>query len=59
VVAKLKHRPEKTEKERWLKAIIERRGSNCASMALANKNARTAYALLKNNTDYKPVLLAA
>jgi len=59
VVSKLKNRPAKTEKERWLKALIERRGVNCASMALANKTARTAYALLKNNTDYKPVLIAA
>jgi len=59
VVAKLKNRPAKTEKERWLKALIERRGANCASMALANKNARTAYALLRNNTEYSPVLLAA
>ena len=59
VVAKLKNRPPRTEKEKWLKALIERRGANCASMALANKNARTAYALLKNNTDYSPVLIAA
>ena len=59
VVSKLKNRPAKTEKERWLKALIERRGVNCASMALANKTARTAYALLKNNTDYKPVFIAA
>jgi transposase len=59
VVSKLKSRPAKTEKERWLKALIERRGVNCASIALANKTARTAYALLKNNTDYKPVLIAA
>jgi transposase len=59
VVSKLKNRPAKTEKERWLKALIERRGVNCASMALANKTARTAYALLKNNTDYMPVLITA
>lgn len=59
VVSKLKNRPAKTEKELWLKALIERRGVNCASMALANKTARTAYALLKNNTEYTPVLIAA
>ena len=57
VVTKLKNRPAKTEKERWIKALLERRGVNCASMALANKTARTAYALLKNNTDYKPQLI--
>ena len=58
-IAKLKNRPAKTEKEKWLKALIERRGVNYASMALANKNARTAYTLLKNNTDYSPVLIAS
>ena len=59
VVSKLKDRPAKTEKERWLKALIERRGTNCASMALANKTVRTAYAMLKNGTEYTPVLLTA
>ena len=59
VVSKLKNRPAKTEKERWLKALIERRGINCAAIALANKTVRTAYALLKNDTDYKPMLIAA
>lgn len=57
VVSKLKKRPAKTAKERWLKAIIERRGVNCASIALANKTVRTAYALLKHGTDYNPVPL--
>jgi transposase len=59
VVSKLKNRPAKTEKERWLKALIERRGVNCAAIALANKTVRTAYALLKNDTEYNPMLIAA
>jgi len=59
VASKLKNRPAKTKKERWLKALIERRGVNCASMALANKTARTAFALLKKNTNYTPALIAA
>lgn len=59
VVSALKRRPARTEKERWLKALIERRGVNCAAIALANKTVRTAYALLKNGTDYQPVQLAA
>lgn len=59
VVSALKKRPARTEKERWLKALTERRGVNCASIALANKTVRTAHALLKNGTDYKPVPLAA
>jgi transposase len=59
VVSKLKNRPAKTEKERWLKALIERRGVSCASIALANKTVRTAYVMLKNGSDYKPVPIAA
>ena len=59
VVSKLKTRPAKTEKERWLKAVLDRRGVNCASIALANKNVRTALALLRNKTDYLPVPLQA
>ena len=59
VVSKLKNRPAKTEKESWLKGIIERRGVNVASMALANKNVRTAFALLKNDTDYKVITKVA
>lgn len=59
VVSRLKSRPAKTEKERWLKAIIDRRGSNRAAIALANKNVRTAYAMLKNDTAYRSVEIAA
>jgi len=59
VVSKLKNRLAKTEKEKWLKPLVQPSGITFASMALANKNARTAYALLKNNTDYSPVLIAA
>ncbi len=53
VVAGLKHRLAKTDKERWLKALVARRGANCASMALVNKNIRTAYALLKHHDEYR------
>lgn len=59
VVCQLKKRPAKTEKERWLKALTERRGVNCASIALANKTVRTAYVLLRDGTDYNPVPVAA
>jgi transposase len=59
VVSKLKNRSAKTAKECWLKALIERRGVNCASMALANKTVRTAYAMLKSGEDYKPMLMSA
>ncbi len=30
----------------WLKQLIDRRGTKCAAVALANKTVRTAYALL-------------
>lgn len=59
VVTNLKKREAKTHKEQWLKALIERRGVNCASMALANKTVRTAYAILKNGTEYRATPLAA
>jgi len=59
MVSKLKKRPARTEKEVWIKALLERRGINCAAMALANKNIRTAHALLKNKTDYVAVPLVA
>lgn len=58
VVTKLKNRPAKTQKELWLKALIKRRGVNCASIALANKTVRTAYAMLKNGTDYEATPIA-
>lgn len=59
VVSRLKSRPAKTEKERWLKAIIDRRGTNRAAIALANKNVRTAYAMLKNDNAYRTVAITA
>ena len=58
VVSKLKSRSPKTNKERWLKGVLDRRGVKCAAMALVNKNMRTAFALYKNNTDYQVKPLA-
>lgn len=49
-----KRRPRNT-KEQWLKALIERRGPGRAAVALANKNVRTAWAMLRHNTAYQPV----
>lgn len=31
---------------RWLRALVARRGKNCAAVALANKNARRAWAIM-------------
>ncbi len=54
VISHIMKRPPKTHKELWLKALIDRRGKKVAAIALANKTVRTACAMLKNNTDYKP-----
>ena len=38
----------------WLKRLLERRHKNVAAVALANKNARTVWALLAHERDYRP-----
>ena len=50
----LAKRPPRNTKEVWLKQLIERRGPGRAAVALANKNVRTAWAMLHNNTCYQP-----
>ena len=59
IVSKLKNREPSTEKERWIKNLLVRKGVKCAAIALANKTMRTAYALLKNGTNYEPTALTA
>ena len=49
----------RTTKDRWLWAIIERSGHRRAAVALANKNVRTAWAMLTQNTSYQCYPLAA
>lgn len=39
---------------RWVTSIAERRHVNVAAVALANKTARMAWAMLRNKTDYDP-----
>ena len=43
----------KTSKDRWLKDLIERAGTRRAAVALANKNVRTAWAMVTQGTDYQ------
>lgn len=59
VVRTLEKRPCRTQKDVWLKNLIARRGKKVAAIALANKNVRTAYALIKHNKEYQPQLLVA
>lgn len=40
--------------ETWLTRLAERRNPNIAAVALANKNARIAFALLAHDRDYPP-----
>lgn len=39
-------------RSRWLNAVKERRGANKATVALANKNARAMWAILRNQTEF-------
>ena len=39
---------------RWVTEIAQRRHPNVAAVALANKNARMAWAILRHKTDYDP-----
>ena len=42
----------------WAKALAARSHINVASVALANKTARIAWAMIRNGTDYEPELAA-
>lgn len=53
----LRKRPPRNTKERWLKELIERRGPGRAAVALANKNIRTAWSMLRHNTEYQQTAL--
>jgi transposase len=53
--AVLKNCSDKTDKlSLWLQALIVRRGFNKAAVALANKNARTLWAMATKNEQYQP-----
>ena len=52
VVSQAKHRDDRLS--RWVIGIAQRRHPNVAAVALANKTARMAWAMLRNESDYDP-----
>ncbi|WP_335673761.1 IS110 family transposase [Xenorhabdus hominickii] len=54
VIYRLSKRPDEqcSELQYWLKSLIERSGTNKAAVALANKNARIAWALVNQQSVY-------
>ena len=52
VVSQAKHREDRLS--RWVTDIATRRHPNVAAVALANKTARMAWAMLRHGTDYNP-----
>jgi transposase len=56
--AVVSHVEEKTDAlSLWVKRLIERRGTNKAVVALANKNARIAWRLIAKEEEYNPALV--
>jgi len=54
VVSQAKNRDDPLS--RWVTDIAKRKHPNIATVALANKTARMAWAMLHNETDYDPRL---
>jgi len=52
VLRHVEHRPDQVDS--WLKRLMLRRGKNVAAVALANKNARIAWALLAHQREFEP-----
>jgi len=42
-----------------VQGLVARRGKRCAAVALANKNVRTAYAMLTKGTEYQAQAITA
>lgn len=43
-----------SEKGRWAKSLLEKKGNNKTSVALANKTARILWAMMARGTEYNP-----
>jgi transposase len=57
VLYQVARRPERADP--WLRQLLARRPKNVVAVALANKNARIAWALLAHGRDYQPRYRAA
>ncbi len=57
MVHQVTRRAPRTRKEQWLRELVERRGKRCAAVALANKTVRTAFAMLRDETEYHAEVL--
>ena len=57
VIRTAKHKEDRLSQ--WVTAVVARSHPNVAAMALANKTARMAWAMLRNGTDYQPQRIAA
>jgi transposase len=55
VLRTAKHKDDRLS--RWVSNLAARRHPNVAAVALANKTARIAWAMLRNGTDYRPDLV--
>ena len=51
--AVLRHDRRRTSGNGWMRALLERKPARLVTVALANKMARTAWALLARNADYR------
>ena len=56
VIRMAEHKP---NVDPWLKRLMARRNKNVAAVALANKNARTIWALLTHDREYSPSYVSA
>jgi transposase len=55
----IRHAERKADESSWLRKLMARRNKNVAAVALANKNARTIWALLAHDRTFRPDYIPA